>query len=144
MKHLMLQPTQIPMCWEVIKYCVAKVFSLEEEYREPSFNRLLYMLLSSKAQCFVRLNDDREIIAVTVTRVGIETLSGDKVLYIEVAYSFKPVSDDEWKNLMKLTKEFARETGCKSILAYTTIPRAGEVARAVGMTERFRCFGLDL
>jgi hypothetical protein len=140
----MLQPDQIPICWEVIKYCVARTLNISEEHREVTFNRLLYLLLSGKAQCFVRLSGEREILAVLVTKIGVDELTDDRTLYLEVTYSFKPVSDQDWIDLAEFMKKFARIAKCKYLSTTAYLPRAKEIAKLSGMNEVFTLYNMEV
>ena len=53
-----LLPDQVPRLWDAIKYGVVHTGNISEKDRPAYLCCLLHALLSSKANCFVWLNDD--------------------------------------------------------------------------------------
>lgn len=137
-------PNQIPHLWDAIKLAAISSNHIEEKDRQFYLNRLLNALLSDKAQCFVRLDEDRKLLAVEVTRIVLDEVTGEKALFLESLYSFKPVSDDEWRKDFEVAKKFAISQGCKKITTYATTERVYELAESVGFKERFRGFSMEV
>jgi len=135
-----LLPAQIPTFWETIKFGCQKADVLTPDNYQAYFNELLHALLSDKAQCFVRLNDDRKIIGVLVTRVLGNKISGNKYLLLQSAYSFDSRPQDVWIEDLKVVGVFAKEMGCKSITFETSNPRIVELALNSGFREKSRSY----
>jgi len=76
-------PSQVPMLWEHIKYAAVHADRLREGDVENYLNALLGDLLSDKAQCFVRMDGERLLLAVVITRFLSDGMTGDKSLLIQ-------------------------------------------------------------
>ena len=63
-----LLPDQVPRLWDAIKYGVVHTGNISEKDRPAYLCCLLHALLSSKATCFVWLDDGRNLIAVCIVR----------------------------------------------------------------------------
>jgi len=137
-------PTQVVKLWETIKYCVVLADEVNEEERYIYLNELLHALLNEKAQCFVRLSDDRRLLAVLITRFQVNKITGSKDLYLQGLYSWKAVSDEVWQHNMDFVKEFAKHEGCKRINFRTHNSRVMEIAELLGFKENIREFVLNL
>jgi len=135
-----LLPQQIPQYWDAIKYAARNADRVSESDLPDYLNRLLYSLLSDKAQCFFRIDASRELLAVIITRLIMDELTGVKSLAIQCIYSFKSVVDDEWLVNMNAIESFAINNNCKKVLGYSTNQRIFNLASQLGFSERFRCF----
>ena len=138
---------EIPKYWETIKAAAATVNQIPEKDLPLYLNRLLHALLNDKAQCFVRVTgtgDKRRIIAVLLTRIVGDEITGEKSLFIECLYSYKVVSDERWIREMDIVKKFAEKANCKRITFYTRNERMFEIAQLLGFKERFRCFEIPM
>lgn len=110
-----LLPTQIPVFWETIKFGCKNADIVQPKNYQVYFNELLHALLSDKAQCFIRLDEERKLLALLVTRIVVHKVTGEKSLLLQSAYSFKIVSQEIWRKDFKALLEVAKKTGCKSI-----------------------------
>ena len=137
-------PTQVVKLWETIKYGVVLADEVNEEERYIYLNELLHALLNEKAQCFVRLSDDRRLLAVLITRFQVNKITGSKDLYLQGLYSWKAVSDEVLQHNMDFVKEFAKHEGCKRITFRTYNSRVMEIAELLGFKENIREFVLNL
>jgi len=131
---------QIPLLWEHIKFAVVSADRIDERDLQNYLGNLLGDLLSDKAQCFVRMDEQRMLLAVVITRVMFDEMTGYRSLLIQCLYSFKPVSTDEWITNMNIVEAYAIKRGCKKVIAYSTNPRVFELAAELGFNERYRCF----
>ena len=139
-----LLSTQIPQTWEVIKFAVTRVDEVDPENLQPYLNELLHALLSDKAQCFVRLNKDRIIIALYITRIRADKITGKKYLFIQNVYSFKTVIDETWTQDANLLKEFAKKEKCSYLSFYSRNKRIWELGEMAGFKEKYRVFDFQL
>lgn len=132
-----LQPDQIPRFWEAIKFSFVKTGDYQKENFPVYFRKLLIDLLSSKAQCFVTLTEERKLTCILLTHIIVDTISGDKTLFIDSLYSFKFADADEWLARFEFVKKSAKEEGCKTITTQSNVPRVLELAKLSGFEERF-------
>ena len=139
-----LLASQIPTFWENIKFAVVKVDKVREENQQQYLNELLHALLNEKAQCFVRLNEDRSIIALYVTRIRVDNITSKKYLFIQNVYSFKAVVDGVWIEDANFLKEFAKKEECLYLSFYSHNKRIWEVGEMVGFREKYRVFDFRL
>jgi hypothetical protein len=135
-----LLPSQIPQLWDAIKYAAVHVNAIPEKDIPLYLNRLLASLLNDKAQCFVRMSNERELQAIAVTRFIKDEVTGDKSLFWECIYSFQLVQNGQWQTDWELISKFAKDNGCKKVIIYTNNHRIIDIVSAQGLSERFRCF----
>lgn len=141
---VILLPDQIPQMWEAIKYAAVSADQVEEGHRDRYLNLLLYQLLSSKAQCFVRLDSTRKLQALAVTSVVVDEMRDEKSLYVKFLYSFAKVDDEVWKQDMEVLKLYAIKNECKSIIAKTHNSKAFELVKMLGMKERHKSLIMEV
>lgn len=137
-------PVQIPVFWESVKFCAVTADEIDKEFRQVYLNKLLHALLSDKAQCFVRLDDKRILVALMVTRIDTNRITGKKSLQIQLLYSLKKVEGEEWDSDYIFLKNFALKQQCEFITFDTRHARIMELGRRVGFAETQRSFELDL
>jgi hypothetical protein len=140
----MLVPDQIPRFWEAIKFAVVNSEMIEEKYRGKFLNRLLYLLLSSKVQCFVRLNDARKLQMIGLTSVQVDELRDENTLFAYALYSFEKVSNEVWIEDLETLKDWAKVSKCKSLTAWTNNEKAITLFNMLGWKKRFDIFILDI
>jgi hypothetical protein len=152
MIHVRLLPKQISIMWEYIKYVSAKSGGLDESQYNSYFNYLLYRLLSGKYQCFMKLDDNRSLQVIWITKIDIDNITGEKSLSVVSIYSFKSVlsqsnkssRDISWKEGLEFGKQFAIKEGCKTITATSSVERVWELCYMIGLKEKSRTFVIDL
>lgn len=133
-------PNQIPQLWDAIKFAAVSVDRIGENERPLYLNRLLAALLNDTAQCFVRMNGERQLQGIAITRFTQDEVTGERSLFINCLYSFQGVDRDQWESDFAYIREFAKVSGCKNITAYSNNPRVFEIVESVGFKERYRCF----
>lgn len=139
-----LTPSQIPKLWEAIKYAVVHVNNLSDRDSPLYLCRLLHALLSSKAQCFVRINEDRELLAICITKIIGDEITGEKSIFMECLYSFESASIDTWRQDKEIIMKFAKKEKCSKITAYSSNPRLFDIVEKLGFSERYRCFIMEV
>lgn len=139
-----LLSTQIPIFWESIKFCVTNADEVKAKDLQYYLNTLLHLLLSDKSQCFVRLDNDRNLLGIMITKVEVNKITGNQQLRIQCLYSFSNVKDVEWKNDYNIISQFAKNTKCKSVVFNTHDKRVMRLGKLVGFVEADRSFVLVL
>ena len=139
-----LLSTQIPIFWESIKFCMTNADEVKVEDLQPYLNNLLHSLLSDLAQCFVRLDDTRNLLGVMVTKIEVNKITGKQQLCIQGLYSFKNVKDKEWQNDYTIILRFAKNAKCKSVVFSTRNKKVIRLGELLGFVEANRSFVLVL
>ncbi len=137
-------PVQIPQFWEAIKFVCVQVNEVSKEEMPSYFNELLHALLSDKAQCFIRLGDDRTLEEVAITRIIINKITGEKYLFLQCLYSFKATTDDVWKQGCNLLIDLAKKEGCSYISFNSRHERIWEIGKMLGFKEKYKTFELKI
>ena len=137
-------PTQIGKVWEQIKFACVQADEVNKEDIPSYFNELLHALLSDKTQCFIRLGDDRTLLALLITRIMVDKITGRKSLFIQALYSWKNVEDREWQDDFNFVVEFAKHEQCKRISFESRNDRVWKIAESLGFRENLRKFVFDI
>lgn len=139
-----LTPDQVPRLWEAIKYAVIHVNNISDKDCSLYLQRLLHALLSSKAQCFVRMSEDRELLAICITKIIGDEITGEKSIFISCLYSFESSSMDTWRKDKEIIIKFAKKEGCSKVTTYSSNPGIFNLAEKLGLSERYRCFIMEV
>lgn len=137
-------PNKIPVIWEAVKYAAVKADSVREKDIPAYLNNLLRALLSSKAQCFVRLDEDKKLIRMCITRIGVDEVTGEKSLALSTTFGFKPSEPNAWVEDIDFVKSFARKNNCSRLLVCSNNKRIFEIMNELGFEESFRHFVLEV
>ncbi len=135
-----LTPPQIVEYWEMIKFSYVKGDLVPDDKRQKILNSLLQELLSEKAQCFLRITDDRQMIALMITKIMISQASGDKFLYVQCIFSFRTVPNTEWQIDWDFIQAFAKQEDCKYIDAESSNAQIFTILSQLGAKELYRTF----
>jgi hypothetical protein len=144
MKAIMLTAEQIPTFWEAIKFGMANAEGIKEERLEEYFNRLLYMLLAGKAQCFVRLDDSRKLQMLGITSVKDNPVASGKILFCYGLFSFAKVPNEMWIDDFSILVKWARTNECKEIITWSNNQKAIDLLTSVGMKEDHKMFRFNV
>lgn len=139
-----LTPDQIPQFWEHIKWAVVNSGQISEKHFGSYFNRLLYQLLSSKAQCFVSLSDDRHLKALAIVKFTTDESTGDKSLYLSTLYAFVKSPTSEWIDNFENIKKLARKEGCKTIHGIVNHDKVFGLAMSLGFKKTYDVISYDI
>jgi len=137
-------PTQVPQLWEAIKFTLVQADEINKEDMPYYFNKLLHGLLNEKAQCFIRLSDDRRLLMLLITRIIIDQITGNKDLFIQGIYSWAVVNKENWQDDYNFVKEFAKSEQCKRISCESRNKRIWQLCEKLGFRENLRSFIFDL
>lgn len=132
-------PNQIPQLWDAIKYAVCSTNQLASG-NKVYMNTLLQDLLSDKAQCFIRTEEDNILAMIVITEISADSMTGDRTLVVKSLFSFKPVDDAVWISDMNQLIKAASNLECKKIIAHSSNPRVFDICQMLGFSERSRCF----
>ena len=135
---------QIPKVWELIKFVVTKAEEVDEKDLPAALNCLLHLLLSDKAQCWVRLDNDRNIISLLITQITIDKITARKDLHVRCLYSFRHVPSEKWQEDFDLLIRFGKQEKCDKITSASKHSRIWEIASYLGWKETYRLFSYDL
>jgi len=107
--------SQVPAFWETIKFGCKNADVVQPKNYQVYFNELLHALLSDKAQCFVRLNEERKLLAILVTRIVGHKVTGEKSLCLQSGYSFEavPQTSITFDTSNSALADRALDVGCK-------------------------------
>lgn len=139
-----LLATQVPTFWENIKFAVIKADGVGEEDQQQYLNELLHALLNDKAQCWVRLDDQRNLIALLITRILLDKITIRRYISLQCLYSFEAVANEVWDTDFELVVQFALSEQCSFISFSSNNGRIWEVAKRIGFKEKCRTFVFDL
>lgn len=135
-----LLSTQAPIYWEILKFAATQADEVDKADLQPYLNELLHALLSDKAQCFVRLDEDRTITALMITRFVVDKITGKKYLNMQCVYSFKKVEDTVWDQDFNVIRKFADNEQCSHISFSSRNERIWNLTKAIGFKEVTRTF----
>jgi len=141
---VVLTADQIPQFWEAIKFACVNADEVDEKFLPKYLNRLLYQLLSSKAQCFVRLSESRQLQALAVTKILTDDISDEKTLFVRCLYSFEKVEGSLWRHDMELLRKFASKNKCTTITCQAVSTKAILLVESIGMRFRSSNFILNI
>ena len=139
-----LLSNQVPQLWEAIKFASVQADEVDEKDRPHYLNELLHSLLSNKAQAFVRLDENRTLLATLITRFAINKVSGEKSLDIQCLYSWKAQPEEVWREEFIFITTYAASEGCKKITFNSRNTAIQELSKTVGFKEQTRTFSLAL
>jgi hypothetical protein len=137
---------QIQSLWPSIKFAAAQANAgVVSEKNLPVFlNKLLASLMSGVTQCFVRVDENNQLLALAITQLNEDKVSGEKFLLFLYMYSFKPVDNQQWIDDFNEVKSFAKQNKCTRILLNSSNNRMFEIVSLLGFSEYYRCFTFSL
>jgi len=130
--------------WELIKMAATTADEVDKKDLQPYLNELLHALLSDKAQCWIRIRNDRKITAVLITRITTDKTTLGKSLRLQCVYSFSKVSLDVWRKDFGLMVQFAKKEDCKNIIFDSRHSAIWEMVKTFGCREAYRSFVYDI
>jgi len=131
-------PNKIPKIWDSIKLAATKSSGVTSNI-DVYLNDLLHSLLSSKSQCFVRLDESqKEIEAIIITRIMVDGITAEKYLLLQTYYAFKAGSNENWIENMQTALDFAKKENCSYISCMTHNQKIIELAAIHGFKEKHR------
>lgn len=135
---------QVPEYWDVIKFATVTVDEVREKDVQKYLLELLHSLLSNNSQCWIRVDDNKKIIALLITRIIKNKITKDKSLYLQCVFSYEDVSSNIWKSDFSLLINFAKQEDCENITFESRHSRIWELAKSFKCKEIHRSFIYDL
>lgn len=142
--RIKLSASQVVDCWELVKFVTTKVDEVDEKDLQPYLNELLHALLNEKAQCFVEMDEARQVIGVCITRLMPNKITGEKYLFIQNAYAFDVADADKRLRFFEFMKQFAQKEKCAYMLFHSRNKRLWGLGKMAGFKEDFRTFSFRL
>lgn len=135
---------QIVAHWEIIKYAAIMANGLQESTIRESYCRdLLCNLLSKKYNCWMAVDDKREIRGVAITKIYTDAGNIPHLL-IESLYVYKATTDNERVDFINTIKEFASGIECHDVIFYTANQRIMDTAEKLGFEESYKVYRTDI
>lgn len=128
---LQLQPEEISVYWDQIRYAAIAAMELEPPANEYA-QALLTALLSGTHQCWLIMDAAKEPCAMGITCILDESLTGVRRLHLDAFYSYQTLSEYLAKEATNYVVKYARDVGCTQIRALTSNPRAMRLLAIAG------------
>ena len=138
--RLRLLPKQVPFFWDAIKFASVQADEVDKVDMPAYLLELLHALLSDKAQCFVRLDENRTLVALLITRVLLDKITSEKYLSIQILYSWKTSGIRNREEDYIFVRQFAETEGCCYVSAATRQEAVYSLATQLGFKERLRTY----
>jgi len=138
-----LLPDQIPQLWDAIKVACKESIHINGDDLLVYTNKLLHLLLSDRAQCFVELNSDRRVVTIAVTRIVIDNYSNDKILLMEPVYAFEKNTLNGLRYALDVIKKFASSNECTKLITNSRIEAMYRLLPMLGFEEYSRNFSVN-
>lgn len=129
---LKLLSNQITQYWSLISMTIKASLPPSTSLSVYAETELYKRLLIGVFQCWVGTESDFKPKAIALTTIISDPGTGDRSLLIYSLYSFSLVSNSEWSEWLEGLKKFAEAEGCKTISAYSNVPRANLIAQNAG------------
>ena len=142
-----LQPEQISIMWDSIKFAVLEANSIGPSQSDLFLNEVLGLLLSGKAQAWIMYEDaegSRTIYAIVVTCFMEEPLLGYNYLLVHSVYGFKPLNLERIYEAMAAFEEFGKANGAFKIVGMTREERLLNVYERLGMEREVFVYSKNL
>jgi len=139
-----LLSTQIPQYWETIKFAAITADEINKEDLQPYLIDLLHDLLSDKAQCWIRIDENRKIVALLITKFKMNKIGTKRSLHFQCIFSYAKVSINSWQEDFNMLIQFAKQENCQNITFNSRHQRIWELTKSFGCREQYRSFAFDL
>ena len=130
-----LLPEQAAKLWHFIRFAIAETFVVRESATNDILQNYLVTILTGQRQVWAILDSEKNIIAILITRISSESLTGERVLSMDNLYAFAIVPQGEWDKAFETLVKFAQSNQCKALTANTLNPRIKDLAGMYGFKE---------
>lgn len=143
-RRIRLLPQQIPFFWEAIKRASSETCQVKEKDLPIYFNNLLHALLNDKAQCFIQMDENKVLLALTITKIVFNKITGEKELDSPTSYAWHRMGSDEWLSTYAFLMGFAKHAGCKRMVFKSNNPTVWAVCEKFKIPEVSRNFAVEV
>ena len=141
---IQLLPEQITKVWDMLRYAIAETFIPRNTCTNEHMRSILSSLLSGQSQAWMVFDKDgaqeRRFIGFMVTRLGIDSVVGEKTLFIDCIYAYETVPESIMFQAHGVLEKFAIKNNCKSMATITESDRIVTLAERNGYTKRYMLF----
>jgi hypothetical protein len=127
-----LTSAEVVKHWDLIKWGAYQVNKPPDP--EKYFIGLLKNILKGDAQVWFLANGERQIKALVITKIT-QNIAGEKELLLDTLYGYSPMTIEERREGFEVGKKFVKTLGLSAIVAYTSLPQVGELAKSIGMVK---------
>jgi hypothetical protein len=133
-----LLPDQVSKFWDVIKYAVENSLPPTVVDRPDKMNRILSSMLCGNTEVWVSYKQGTyKFEAILVTKFIYDDDSGTKNLLIYSLFSYEHMDESSWIEGKDALIEYAKNTGCSLIIAYSANPQISKMAKMLGADTSF-------
>ncbi len=130
--NIIIQPTQVPVYWEVIKHAAVKTNEIAPDEVHDYCVDLLCRLYSGKLRCMMSLNADRIISSIWLIEVVKANGSGKNHGIIHTLYAFEKRNMDEHLSACEALYKVFNADDCDVVYFETNNPRVLEITKHYG------------
>jgi len=139
-----LLSTQVVKFWEAIKFAATTADEVNKEDLKPYLVELLHDLLSDKAQCWIRIDENRTIVALLITCFKTNKIGTKRSLHLQCIFSYNEVPLNIWQKDFDMLVQFAKQEGCQNITFNSMNSKIWEITKSFGCREQYRSFAFNL
>jgi len=131
-----LLPTQIPQFWELIKFVIVNLAEISNLELPIYINKVLFLLLNGKGQCWIKYDDNHIVTNLHLTKLVIDTFTGEKRLELCGTYAFKFTENVIWNEMINVINDFAKKENCSIICGESKNKRVLDMVYNYGFKEK--------
>ncbi len=132
-----LLPDQVSNNWDTIGYAIESSLPPIAGESDEKMNNILMALLDGRMECWVSLNSDDRISAVTSTRIMEDDVTRTRSLLLYSIFTFDWADEDTWIEGLETLVKYARGKNCTRITGYTEFDSMIKRAREMGGEARY-------
>jgi hypothetical protein len=125
-------PNQIAERWKALEPIIKVSLPPMITGSDAAMKEILQALISGRLNCWLYGKDEKSIYAVLTTKVVNDTETGCRNLIIFSLTGIRAMNDSIWRDGYSLLRQFAKQQGCKNIIAYTNSKRVIESVKSLG------------
>lgn len=139
-----ISSVQVPLVWEAIKLAVVNSMNIQESHITTAFQRVLHRLLCGSMQCFITVSEEKILLQVLLTQIGVDNMTGCRELHMISVYSFQKATNEDKRQCFDVVMSFARSQQCEAVVCQSALPILWEMNQAAGMVETSRQFRIQV
>lgn len=131
-------PEQVEKLWDIVSPAIEN--SLPPTSSEKNDMRMFNLkrsILAEAMDCWIAFKDNNPWI-LTILGYHYDPFTNDKNLLIYALEGFSYVSFDSWARLFKHIRAQAKDKDCNKIIAYSSLPRVTDIAKALGWNTEYK------